>query len=109
MLNVRLPIEIDLARPSASPFAATRYETVSLPLPLEFDEIAIHESLLVAVHAQPLVTVTLIVPFAPLAGTACEAGEMLNTQASASCDTRTRLSLTAISVSRRDGTGLAAA
>ena len=109
MLNVRFPIEIDPVRPPALPFAATRYEMVPLPSPLALDVIVIHESLIVAVHGHPDRTVTAMVPVVPDAGTVCDEGEISNRQGAGSWETRTRLSLTTMSASRRDAVVLAPA
>jgi hypothetical protein len=61
-------------------FAATENWVVPLPLPLPAAVIVIHESLLVAVQAQPVTVVTLIEPDPPLAGALCEVGLMVNAQ-----------------------------
>ena len=82
---------------------------VPLPLPLRFEVIVIHGSVLVAVHAHPADTVMVTMPAAPSVGTDCDVGESSNRHGAASCDTRRRSPLTAISPSRRDVDGLGAA
>jgi hypothetical protein len=51
-----------------------------LPLPLAPAVMVIHESLLAAVHAQPVAVVTLTEPDPPLAPKLSEVGLMLNEQ-----------------------------
>ena len=47
-----------------------------LPEPLAPPVTAIHELLLVAVHAQPVLAVTAVVAVPPAAGSDCDAGEI---------------------------------
>ncbi len=61
-------------------FAATENCVTPAPLPLAPAVMVIHESLLVAVHAQPVVVVTLTDPDPPPAGALCEVGLMVNAQ-----------------------------
>ncbi len=57
-------------------FVATVYPTVPLPEPLAPLVTAIHELLLVAVQAQPVLAVTAVVALPPAAGSDCDAGEI---------------------------------
>ena len=52
--------------------AATVNWTVPLPLPDEPPVTVIHDTLLTAVHAQPVLAVTLTLPVKPLAGLEAE-------------------------------------
>jgi hypothetical protein len=70
--------------------------------------IAIHETLLCALHAHPLVETTTLASLAP-AGNTWSSGAISKRQGAASCTTRTRVSLTTISPSRVDAIGLIAA
>jgi hypothetical protein len=74
-LNVCPPID---SVPSRVPpgFAATLNATEPFPVPLAPDVMVIHETLLLAVHAQPLAVVTLTEPEPPAAGTVWLVGEM---------------------------------
>ena len=58
--------------------------TVPFPVPLAPDVTVIHDTLLTAVHAQPLPAVTVTLPDPPLDPTFCDVGEalMLHTPAS---------------------------
>ena len=60
--------------------AATENCTTPEPEPLAPAVMVIHESLLVAVHAQPVTVVTFTLPVPPLAPKFCEAGLRLNEQ-----------------------------
>jgi len=91
------------------PLLAAMFNTTEpLPLPCAPDVIVIHDALLFVVHVQPVnvVTATLAVP--ALALTLWLSGAIAKTQGAASCITRTWLSLTTISPSRIEGTGLGA-
>lgn len=65
---------------AASLFAATEKFTVPLPLPLPPEVIVIHESLLAAVHEQPVPEMMLKLPAAPLAGTLVLAADKVYVQ-----------------------------
>ena len=88
--------------------AAMLRATEPLPLPCAPDVIVIHEALLFALHVQPFSvdTATFAVPAVEL--TVWLFGVMVKRQGAASCMTRTWLSLTTISPSRVEGTGLGA-
>jgi hypothetical protein len=58
-------------------FAATEYATVPDPEPLPPDVMVIHEAELDAVHAHPLVVVTLTVPVEALDDTDVALGEIV--------------------------------
>jgi hypothetical protein len=69
-------------------FAATRYETWPLPVPLAPAVTVIHETLLDAVHAQPLPAVTVMVPLTSAAPIDVLTGEIVNVHGTgASCVT----------------------
>jgi hypothetical protein len=70
-------------------FAATVKLTVPVPLPLAPAVTVIHAALLTAVHAQPVVVVTLVLPVPPGATAFSEVGETVNTHGAASCVTVT--------------------
>jgi len=90
-------------------FAATRNVTVPVPSPSGLDTIAIHSALLCAVHLQPFKAETATLASRVLGGSVCVSGVSVKRHGAASCITRTWLSLTTISPSRIDGTGLGAA
>jgi hypothetical protein len=56
--------------------AATEYCTVPFPLPLEPPVTVIHESLLTAVHGQPVMLVTPTLPVEPLIGLLAEVADI---------------------------------
>jgi len=82
---------------------AMRNVTEPFPSPVADDAIVIHGALLLAVHMHPVsaVTATLAVP--PPALMFVSSGASVNRQGAASCDTRTRSSLIAMSAWRADG------
>jgi hypothetical protein len=71
--------------------------------------IAIHSALLRAVHLHPFNVETETLASRVLGGNVCVSGVSVKRHGAASCITRTWLSLTTISPSRIDGTGLGAA
>jgi len=71
--------------------------------------IAIHSALLRAVHLHPFDVETATLASRVPGGTVCVSGVRVKRHGAASCITRTWLSLTTISASRIDGTGLGAA
>ena len=65
-VNVRFPMVIVAVRAVARVFCAAVKATVPFPLPEAPDVIVNQPALLMAVHEQPGVVVTAIVPYAPL-------------------------------------------
>ena len=87
---------------------ATRNETTPLLLLVDPDVIAIHEALLWAFHAHPLLETATLASVAP-AGSNWSSGAIAKRQGAASWTTRIRVSLMTISPSRVDAIGLVAA
>jgi hypothetical protein len=77
--TVSVPVRVD-----EPPLAATSYETVPLPDPLDPDVIVIHDALLVAVQLQPAAVVTSTLALPPLGGMLWEVGDAPKTQGAAS-------------------------
>jgi hypothetical protein len=75
-VNVRPAIVAVPVRCVVPVFAATEYPTVPLPLPLAPDVIVIHDAELDAVHAQPVVVVTLTDPVEALDASDVALGEI---------------------------------
>jgi hypothetical protein len=73
--TVSVPVRGDVAA-----FAAIVKATVPLPLALEPEVMVSHESLLVAVQAQPVAVVTLLLFEPAVAGWFTEVGEAVNVQ-----------------------------
>jgi hypothetical protein len=66
--------------------AATVKPTLPLPVPLLPVWMLIQLALLVAVHAHPLVVVTVVLPVPPVAATLCDVGDKVKPQVPA-CET----------------------
>ena len=64
-----LPATLIVADRDVPLFALTENDTVPWPVPLAPDVIEIHDASFVAVHAQPLPVVTVMVPLPPSAPT----------------------------------------
>src|SRR5262245_45785066 len=92
---------------SAPLLAATVKPTVPFPLPVSGGVSVIQPTSVLAVHAQSLLTATVTLPDPALASMDWLAGATWYRQG-ARCETRTRLSLTAISPSRADDPSLGA-
>jgi hypothetical protein len=86
-VKVAPPIVNVPLRAVVAAFAATVYETDPFPVPLAPALIVIHASLLVAVHAQPVATVTLTVPDPPPATAFADTGAIVGAQGAPACVT----------------------
>lgn len=79
---VSVPVRLE-----ATVFAATLKPTVPLPDPVAPLVIVIHAALLVAVHAQPVATATVLLPVPPEAATDWPVGVMDGEHVAAACVT----------------------
>ena len=89
--------------------ALTRYSTLPLPAPSVPEVIVIHSALLRAVHLHASCVVTTMLAVSESADNVRRSWSIVKRHGAASCLTRTRLSLMAISSSRIKGNGLGAA